>query len=46
MAAADINDGCGRQKLVAAPRCLRVNNENFCRQGVSRPRKRRREHMH
>jgi hypothetical protein len=22
--------GCGRQKLVAAPRCLRVNNEDFC----------------
>jgi hypothetical protein len=26
----DANDGCGRQKVVAAPRCLRVNNEDFC----------------
>jgi uncharacterized caspase-like protein len=26
----DANDGCGRQKLVAAPRCLRVNGEEFC----------------
>ena len=23
-------DGCARQKTVAAPRCLRVNNEDFC----------------
>ena len=23
-------DGCTTQKLVAAPRCLRVNNEDFC----------------
>ena len=27
----DVNDGCGRRKVVAAPRCLRVNNEDFCR---------------
>jgi uncharacterized caspase-like protein len=26
----DANDGCGRQKVVAAPRCLRINNEDFC----------------
>jgi hypothetical protein len=26
----DGNDGCARQKTVAAPRCLRVNNEDFC----------------
>lgn len=26
----DANDGCGRQKLAIAPRCLRINNENFC----------------
>lgn len=26
----DAHDGCGRQKIVAAPRCLRVNNEDFC----------------
>jgi len=26
----DGSDGCGRQKTVAAPRCLRVNNEDFC----------------
>jgi uncharacterized caspase-like protein len=26
----DGNEGCGRQKVVAAPRCLRVNNEDFC----------------
>jgi Caspase domain len=26
----DVNDGCGRRKVVAAPRCLRVNNEDFC----------------
>jgi len=23
-------DGCARQRLVAAPRCLHVNNEDFC----------------
>jgi uncharacterized caspase-like protein len=23
-------DGCARQKVVASPRCLRVNNEDFC----------------
>jgi Caspase domain len=26
----DATDGCGRQKVVAAPRCLRVNDEDFC----------------
>jgi hypothetical protein len=26
----DAGQGCGRQKLVAAPRCLRVNSEVFC----------------
>jgi uncharacterized caspase-like protein len=26
----DVADGRARQKLVAAPRCLRVNNEDFC----------------
>jgi uncharacterized caspase-like protein len=26
----DAGDGCGRQKAVAAPRCLRINNEDFC----------------
>jgi hypothetical protein len=26
----DVHDGCDRQKLVAAPRCLTVNNEDFC----------------
>ncbi|WP_271569302.1 caspase family protein [Bradyrhizobium sp. CCBAU 11386] len=26
----DSQDGCARQKTVAAPRCLRVNNEDFC----------------
>ena len=26
----DAHDGCGRQKLVAAPRCLKINNEDFC----------------
>jgi uncharacterized caspase-like protein len=26
----DAGDGCGRQKVVAAPRCLRVNDEDFC----------------
>ena len=26
----DANDGCGRQKTVAAPRCLRINNEDYC----------------
>jgi uncharacterized caspase-like protein len=24
-------DGCGREKPVAAPKCLHVNNEDFCR---------------
>ncbi|MBR0869906.1 caspase family protein [Bradyrhizobium tropiciagri] len=24
------SDGCGRQKVVAAPRCLRINGEDFC----------------
>jgi uncharacterized caspase-like protein len=26
----DTSDGCGRQKTVAAPRCLRINNEDYC----------------
>jgi hypothetical protein len=26
----DGRDGCRTQKMVAAPRCLRVNNEDFC----------------
>jgi hypothetical protein len=26
----DANDGCGRQKTVTAPRCLRINNEDYC----------------
>lgn len=26
----DAGEGCGRQKAVAAPRCLRINNEDFC----------------
>jgi uncharacterized caspase-like protein len=26
----DANDGCGRQKTIAAPRCLRINNEDYC----------------
>jgi hypothetical protein len=26
----DFNDGCGRQKVVAGSRCLRVNKEEFC----------------
>lgn len=26
----DAADGCARQRLIAAPRCLRVNNEDFC----------------
>ena len=26
----DARDGCGRQKTVAAPRCLRINKEDFC----------------
>ncbi|WP_247561181.1 caspase family protein [Bradyrhizobium sp. 138] len=26
----DSHDGCARQRTVAAPRCLRVNNEDFC----------------
>jgi uncharacterized caspase-like protein len=26
----DANEGCGRQKTVAAPRCLRINNEDYC----------------
>lgn len=24
------SDGCGRQQLVASPRCLRINGEDFC----------------
>ena len=24
------SEGRGRQKVVAAPRCLRINGENFC----------------
>ena len=24
------SDGCGRQKLVASPRCLRINGEDYC----------------
>jgi uncharacterized caspase-like protein len=27
----DAADGCGRQKMAEAPRCLHVNNEDFCR---------------
>ena len=23
-------DGCGRQQLVASPRCLRINGEDYC----------------
>ena len=26
----DVKEGCGRQKQIAAPRCLRINNEDFC----------------
>ena len=26
----DAKEGCGRQKQIAAPRCLRINNEDFC----------------
>jgi hypothetical protein len=26
----DAEQGCGRQKVVAAPRCLRINGEDFC----------------
>jgi uncharacterized caspase-like protein len=26
----DASEGCGQRKLVAAPRCLHVNNEAFC----------------
>jgi hypothetical protein len=26
----DAREGCGRQKLIAAPRCLHINNEDFC----------------
>lgn len=26
----DANDGCSRQKTVIAPRCLRINNEDYC----------------
>jgi hypothetical protein len=26
----DAREGCGRQKVVSAPRCLRINNEDFC----------------
>ena len=24
------SDGCGRQQLVASPRCLRINGEDYC----------------
>jgi hypothetical protein len=27
----DAADGCGRQRVVAAPACLHVNDEDFCR---------------
>jgi hypothetical protein len=27
----DAKDGCARQKPIAAPRCLRINEEDFCR---------------
>jgi len=27
----DAAGGCARERLVAAPRCLHVNNEDFCR---------------
>jgi uncharacterized caspase-like protein len=26
----DVTDGCARERIVAAPRCLHVNNEDFC----------------
>ncbi|WMT75588.1 hypothetical protein [Bradyrhizobium sp. Ash2021] len=26
----DANQGCTRQKRIAAPRCLRINSEDFC----------------
>ena len=26
----DAREGCGRQKQIAAPRCLRINDEDFC----------------
>jgi len=26
----DAGDGCGRQKRIAAPRCLRINGEDYC----------------
>jgi hypothetical protein len=26
----DAKEGCGRQKQIAAPRCLRINDEDFC----------------
>ncbi|WP_249140264.1 caspase family protein [Bradyrhizobium manausense] len=26
----DAGEGCGRHKIVAVPRCLRINNEDFC----------------
>jgi uncharacterized caspase-like protein len=26
----DAKEGCGRQKQIAAPRCLRINGEDFC----------------
>ncbi|MGJ5176131.1 caspase family protein [Bradyrhizobium oligotrophicum] len=26
----DSRDGCARQKVAASPRCLRINNEDFC----------------
>ena len=26
----DVKEGCGRQKRIAAPRCLRINDEDYC----------------
>ena len=26
----DAGEGCGKQKLIAAPRCLRINGEDYC----------------
>ncbi len=26
----DAKEGCGKQKLIAAPRCLRINGEDYC----------------
>jgi uncharacterized caspase-like protein len=26
----DVSEGCGRQKIVAAPRCLHINGEDYC----------------